>query len=87
MEDAARRLRHGFFQETARALGLVKLALGHTADDQVETLLQRLLRGAGCQGLGGRRRAGIGHVQQLDPRGLAQPQHGDALTPRDRRHR
>ncbi|MBI5685386.1 MAG: tRNA lysidine(34) synthetase TilS [Verrucomicrobia bacterium] len=51
IEDAARRLRHGFFQDTARALGLAKLALGHTADDQVETLLQRLLRGAGTRGL------------------------------------
>jgi tRNA(Ile)-lysidine synthase len=51
IEDAARRLRHGFFQDTARALGLSKLALGHTADDQVETLLQRLLRGAGTRGL------------------------------------
>ncbi len=51
IEDAARRLRHGFFQDTARAMGLAKLALGHTADDQVETLLQRLLRGAGTRGL------------------------------------
>ena len=51
IEDAARRLRHGFFQDTARALGLEKLALGHNADDQVETLLQRLLRGAGTRGL------------------------------------
>lgn len=51
IEDAARRLRHGSFQETARSLGLAKLALGHTADDQVETLLQRLLRGAGTRGL------------------------------------
>ncbi|MFA7002747.1 MAG: tRNA lysidine(34) synthetase TilS, partial [Verrucomicrobiia bacterium] len=51
IEDAARRLRHGFFQDTARALGLAKLALGHTSDDQVETLLQRLLRGAGTHGL------------------------------------
>ncbi|MCX6899487.1 MAG: tRNA lysidine(34) synthetase TilS [Verrucomicrobia bacterium] len=51
IEDAARRLRHGFFQGTARALSLAKLALGHTADDQAETLLQRLLRGAGTRGL------------------------------------
>ncbi|MCX6906431.1 MAG: tRNA lysidine(34) synthetase TilS [Verrucomicrobia bacterium] len=51
IEDAARRLRHGFFQETAYALALAKLALGHTADDQVETLLQRLLRGTGTRGL------------------------------------
>jgi len=51
IEDAARRSRHAFFQETARSLSLAKLALGHTADDQVETLLLRLLRGAGTRGL------------------------------------
>lgn len=51
LEDAARRLRHGFFRETARTLGLATLVLGHTADDQAETLLQRLLRGAGTRGL------------------------------------
>jgi tRNA(Ile)-lysidine synthase len=51
IEDAARRLRHGFFRETAGTLGVEKLALGHNADDQVETLLQRLLRGAGTRGL------------------------------------
>ncbi|MCX7824863.1 MAG: tRNA lysidine(34) synthetase TilS [Verrucomicrobiae bacterium] len=51
IEDAARRSRQAFFQETARSLGLGTLALAHTADDQVETLLQRLLRGAGTRGL------------------------------------
>ncbi|MBI5397505.1 MAG: tRNA lysidine(34) synthetase TilS [Verrucomicrobia bacterium] len=51
IEDAARRMRHGFFAEVAATCGIRKLALGHTADDQVETLLQRLLRGAGTHGL------------------------------------
>ena len=51
IEDAARRLRHGFFAKVAAKNGIQKLALGHTADDQVETLLQRLLRGAGAHGL------------------------------------
>lgn len=51
IEDAARRLRHGFFANVAAKHGIPKLALGHTADDQVETLLQRLLRGAGTHGL------------------------------------
>ena len=68
IEDAARRLRHGFFQDTARALGLSKLALGHTADDQVETLLQRLLRGAGTRGL-----AAIRAVNRLGALTVARP--------------
>lgn len=68
IEDAARRLRHGFFQDTARALGLSKLALGHTADDQVETLLQRLLRGAGTRGL-----AAIRAASQLGALTVARP--------------
>lgn len=51
LEDAARRLRRAFYQQEAETLGITKLALGHNADDQVETLLQRLLRGAGTHGL------------------------------------
>ncbi|MBM4283986.1 MAG: tRNA lysidine(34) synthetase TilS [Deltaproteobacteria bacterium] len=50
---AARRLRFQFFGETCRAHGYAKLALGHTADDQVELFFLRLLRGAGPQGLKG----------------------------------
>jgi tRNA(Ile)-lysidine synthase len=44
LEDAARHARHGFFSDAARRTGVHKLALAHTADDQVETLLLRLLR-------------------------------------------
>lgn len=48
-EDAARQARLEFFQSIA----IPTLALAHTADDQVETFLLRLLRGAGTAGLGG----------------------------------
>ena len=51
LEALARRARYGFFAEVASRLGLERIALGHTADDQVETLLERLLRGAGRTGL------------------------------------
>ena len=52
-EDAARRARHEFFTSVAARTGINKLALAHTADDQVETFLLRLLRGAGVPGLVG----------------------------------
>lgn len=55
-ESAAREARHQFFREAARETGAGAVALGHTLDDQVETVLHRLGRGAGLRGLGGMRR-------------------------------
>ncbi|MGD1018586.1 MAG: tRNA lysidine(34) synthetase TilS [Verrucomicrobiia bacterium] len=52
-EDGARRARHEFFGKVAAETGIQKLALAHTADDQAETFLLRLLRGAGVPGLVG----------------------------------
>ncbi len=53
LEDAARRLRFRFLDETFERLGADRIALGHTADDQAETVMMRLLRGAGATGLRG----------------------------------
>src|SRR5882724_654803 len=52
-EDSARRARQEFFGRVAEGRGIKKLVLAHTADDQVETFLLRLLRGAGVPGLVG----------------------------------
>lgn len=53
LEMAARACRHAFFKEVLAELGAQRLALGHTADDQAEELLLRLLRGTGPAGMAG----------------------------------
>jgi tRNA(Ile)-lysidine synthase len=53
LEDAARRLRYQFFSSVAKARGLNRVAVAHTADDQAETVLSHLLRGTGLAGLAG----------------------------------
>jgi tRNA(Ile)-lysidine synthase len=50
-QDAARRLRFHFFNALLTKHGAAKLALGHHADDQVETFMLRLIRGSGLKGL------------------------------------
>jgi tRNA(Ile)-lysidine synthase len=51
IEETARLLRYRFLEETARAWGATAVATGHTRDDQVETILLHLIRGAGWRGL------------------------------------
>ncbi len=53
MEEAARALRYEFLLRSSLSLGATKVAMGHTADDQAETILMRLIRGAGPHGLEG----------------------------------
>ncbi len=53
IEDAARDARYAFLDRAAAQLGADRVAVGHTRDDQAETFLLRLLRGAGPRGLAG----------------------------------
>lgn len=55
LETAARTARYEWLAELAHSEGAQSVAVGHNADDQVETVLHRLLRGAGWRGLSGMR--------------------------------
>jgi tRNA(Ile)-lysidine synthase len=52
-EEAARERRLRFLEEVANTYGCARIATGHTLDDQAETVLMRLLTGAGTRGLSG----------------------------------
>jgi len=59
-EEAARRVRRTFLLEAAARVGADRIATGHTLDDQAETILMRLVRGAGATALTGMAEAGPG---------------------------
>ncbi len=60
-EDTLRRARHAALERARIAAGCRVVLLGHTRDDQVETIVFRFLRGAGLGGL-----AGIAPVRTID---------------------
>jgi tRNA(Ile)-lysidine synthase len=55
LEEAAREVRYEFLAEVAKNTGAARVAVGHTADDHIETILMHLLRGSGTGGLRGLR--------------------------------
>ncbi|MFT3892449.1 MAG: tRNA lysidine(34) synthetase TilS [Anaerolineales bacterium] len=65
IEEAARTLRYRFLMEQARRFRAQAVAVGHTADDQVETVLMHFLRGAGLAGLKGMTHCTV--IKTFDP--------------------
>jgi tRNA(Ile)-lysidine synthase len=53
LEEAARQLRYSFFCRVAAEMGASIVAVGHTTDDHIETVLLHILRGSGTRGLKG----------------------------------
>jgi tRNA(Ile)-lysidine synthase len=68
IEEAARDMRYRVFESLATKLDAKKIALGHTASDQIETVLMHLLRGSGPQGL-----SGISPVRKLGNTSIIRP--------------
>lgn len=62
LEEAAREARHDFLRSAAKRLGAAWIALAHTAGDQAETVLMRLVRGAGITGLAAMSESGPGGI-------------------------
>ena len=65
IQAQARKARYEALQELAARLGATRIAVGHTQDDQAETVLSRLLRGSGLPGLGA--------IQPLREDGVVRP--------------
>ncbi len=53
VEETARTLRYAYFEKLCLQRGILRIATAHSADDNAETVLLNLVRGAGIAGLGG----------------------------------
>lgn len=76
IEAAARKLRYQFFEQLLQDGVVNRIATGHTLDDQAETVLLRLVRGAGTRGLAGiypRRRASGVRLQENQSLSIIRP--------------
>jgi tRNA(Ile)-lysidine synthase len=80
LEAAARAARYAALAASADRIGAARIALGHTADDQAETVLMRVLQGAGLRGL-----AGIPPVRDRMIRPLIECRRADVVAELRRR--
>lgn len=65
LEEAGRLVRRRFLEETSRKVSATRIAVGHTLNDRVETLLFNLIRGAGPTGLAGIRPVSPPYIRPL----------------------
>ena len=61
LEEAAREVRYTFLSEVAQSIGTDRVAVAHTADDHIETVLMHLIRGSGTRGLRGLQPVSLWH--------------------------
>ena len=76
LEQDARRARYNFLQKTAENVNARFILTGHTMNDQAETVLMNLIRGAGIDGLGGMR-----PIRQMQAESAAQALTSDPVEP------
>ena len=74
-EEAARIMRYDFLYETSKELGARAIATAHTADDNAETVIMNLTRGAGLRGL-----CGIPPVRDIIIRPLLAASRDDIIS-------
>ena len=74
VEEAAREMRYGFFCAAAVETGAASIATAHTADDNIETMILNLARGAGAAGL-----SGIPPIREMRNSEFQIPNSGAAL--------
>ena len=81
LEEAGRELRYAFFARVAKKAGAHRIAIGHTRDDQVETILMHIIRGTGTAGL-----SGLAPSSPLvhDSRGMPLPAQASSVAKRQR---
>ena len=61
LEEAAREVRYAFLAQVAKSIGASRVAVGHTVDDHIETILMHLIRGTGTRGLRGLQPSSLWH--------------------------
>jgi tRNA(Ile)-lysidine synthase len=66
LEEAAREVRYSFLAQVAVEVGAESVAVGHSADDHVETILMHLIRGSGTRGLRGLQPVSRLHITGTD---------------------